>query len=97
MCIMWLWPLWSSLIWYAILFGGVIVSVYTSNVIERGYEPRSGRTKDYNVNMCCFPTKHVALRSKIKDWLALNQNIVSDVERHVYPRNVVSVTQGCKN
>jgi len=30
-------------------------------------------------------TKHAALRRRRKDWLALNQDNVAWVERHVYP------------
>ena len=29
--------------------------------------PRSGQTKDYNIDMCYFYAKHAALRRKIKD------------------------------
>jgi hypothetical protein len=28
--------------------------------------------KDYKISICCFTTKHAALRSMIKDWLAWN-------------------------
>jgi hypothetical protein len=42
--------------------------------------------------MCCFSAKHAALRRKSKDWLARYQNNVFRVERHVYPRTVVSVS-----
>jgi hypothetical protein len=34
--------------------------------------------KDYKIDMCCFSTKHAALRRKSKDWLAQNQNNVSE-------------------
>ena len=69
--------------------GGIMVSVLASNVVAREFVPRSGQTKDYNICISCFSTKHPALRRKNKDWLAQNQNNVS--ERHVYPRTVVSV------
>jgi hypothetical protein len=46
--------------------------------IDRGFEPRSGQTKDYNIGICYFSAKHAALRSKGKDWLVRNQNNVSD-------------------
>jgi hypothetical protein len=35
-------------------------------------------TKDYEIGICCFSAKHAALRRKSKDWLARNQNIVSE-------------------
>ena len=54
-----------------------MVSVLSSSVVDRGFEPRSGQTKDYKINICCFSTKHTALRSKNKDWLAQNHDSVS--------------------
>jgi hypothetical protein len=56
---------------------GVMVSMLSSSVVDRGFEPRSGQTKDYKINICCFSTKHTAQRRKNKDWLARNQNNVS--------------------
>ena len=58
--------------------GGVMVSVLTSSADDRGFEPRSSQTKDYKIGMCCFSTKHEALRRKNKDWLARNQDDVSE-------------------
>ena len=58
--------------------GGVMVSVLASSAVDRGFEPRSGQTKDYKIGMCCFSAKHAALRRKSKDWLARNQNNVSE-------------------
>jgi len=37
-----------------------------------------GQTKDCKIGICCFSTKNAALRSKSKDWLARNQNNVSE-------------------
>ena len=56
---------------------GVMVSVLASRVVDRGFEPRSGQTKDYKIGICCFSAKHAALSRKSKDWLARNQNNVS--------------------
>ena len=50
----------------------------TSSVVDRGFEPRSGQTKDYKIGIYCFSTKHAALKRKSKDWLALNKNNVSE-------------------
>ena len=58
--------------------GGVMVSVFASNVVDRGFEPRSGQTKDYELGICYFSDKHAALRRKSKDCLARNQDNVSD-------------------
>jgi hypothetical protein len=54
--------------------GGVMVSVLASSSVDRGFKPRSGQTKDHKIGMCCFSTKHAALKIKSKDWLAQNQN-----------------------
>jgi hypothetical protein len=37
-----------------------------------------GQTKDNEIGMCCFSAKHTELMRKCKDWLARNQNNVSD-------------------
>ena len=58
--------------------GGVMVSVLASNVVDRGFEPRSGQTKDYKIGICCFPAKQAALRRKSKDWLNQNHDNVSE-------------------
>ena len=58
--------------------GGVMVSAVTSNAVDRGFESRSGQSKDYKIGICYFSAKHAALRSKSKDRLAQNQNNVSE-------------------
>jgi hypothetical protein len=55
-----------------------MVSVLASIAIDRGFYPRSDRTKDYTIGMCCFSAKHATFRRKSKDWLARNLNNVSD-------------------
>jgi hypothetical protein len=42
------------------------------------YEPRSCQTKEYTIGICCFSARNAALRRKSKDWLARNQNNVSE-------------------
>jgi hypothetical protein len=62
-----------------------MVSVLTSSVVDSGFKPRSGQIKDYAIGICCFSAKHAALRKKIKDWLAQNQDNVyewSDMSIH---------------
>jgi len=73
---------------------GVMDNVPSSCSVDRGFEHRSGQTKDYKIGICCFSAKHAALRRKSKDWLARNQDNVSEwgLGRHVYPRTVVSVS-----
>jgi hypothetical protein len=60
------------------------------SVVDHGFYPRSSQTKDYKIGICCFSSKHAALRRNSKDWLAWNQD---NVGQHVYPRTVVSVIQ----
>jgi hypothetical protein len=58
--------------------GGVMVSVPASSAVDHKFEPQLGQTKDYKICSCCFSAKHAALRRKNKDWLARNQNNVSE-------------------
>ena len=50
-----------------------MVSVIVSSAVYRGFEPRSGKNKDYKIGMCCFSAKHATLRRKRKYWLTQNQ------------------------
>ena len=43
-----------------------MVSVLASSAVDRGFEPRSGQTKDYQIGMCCFSAMHVKT-----DWLGI--------------------------
>ena len=58
--------------------GSIMVSVLASSAIDCRYEPRSGQTKEYKIGICCFSAKNASLRGKSKDWLARNQNNVSE-------------------
>ena len=51
---------------------------HTLSAVDCGFQPRSGKTEDYEIGICCFSAKHAALRRKGKDWLARNQDNVSD-------------------
>ena len=44
--------------------GDVMVSALASSAVDRGFEHRSGQTKDYTIGMCCFSAKYAALRRK---------------------------------
>ena len=39
---------------------------------------QSGQIKDYNMDMCCFSSKQVALRNKNKHWSDWSQDNVSE-------------------
>ena len=43
-----------------------------------GSSPRSGQTKDYKIGICCFSAKHTVSRRRSKNWLARNQDNVSE-------------------
>ena len=49
-----------------------------SSPVDRGFEPRSDQTIDYRIRICCFSANHAVTRSKRKDWLARNQDNVSE-------------------
>jgi hypothetical protein len=43
--------MYNSLLPYYI--SGVMVSVLALSVVDRGFEPRSGQAKDYEIGICC--------------------------------------------
>jgi hypothetical protein len=55
-----------------------MANMLASSAVDRGFEPLSGQIKDYKICICCFSAKHAALRRKSKDWLARNQDNVSE-------------------
>ena len=56
-----------------------------SSVVDGGFEPRSGQTKDYTIGICCFSAKHAALRRKSKDWLAqIQDNVYQWIDMPTY-------------
>ena len=56
---------------------GVMVSVFSSNMVYRWFESLSGQTNGYKIGFSCFSAKHADLGRKSEDWLARNQNKVS--------------------
>ena len=56
---------------------GTMISLLTSTVLDRGYNPLSDEIKDHKIGICRFSVKQAALRKKSKDWLAQNQGNVS--------------------
>jgi hypothetical protein len=50
---------------------GVMVSVLATRVVDHGFKSKSGKTRDYKIDSCCFFGKHPALR------FARNQDNVS--------------------
>jgi hypothetical protein len=66
--------IWFDLIWSYNRIGGVMVSKLASSAVDRGFEPRSGQTKEYKFGIFCFSAKHAALRRKSNVWLSRNQD-----------------------
>jgi len=54
------------------------LSMLASSAVDRGFETRSGQINDYKNGIFHFSTKHAALKRKSKDWLARNQDNVSE-------------------
>ena len=46
-----------------------MVSVLTSIAVDRGFEPQSGQTNDYKIDICYFSAMHTALRLKSNIYL----------------------------
>ena len=57
--------------------GGVMVSVLASSAVDRVFEPWTGQTKDYDIDICYLSAKHAVLSRTSKDWLTRNQDNVS--------------------
>ena len=80
----------SSFIRHVNCLGGAVVSMFALNVVNCGFEPLSGQTKDQNIGICYLSTKYAALRSKSKEIMAGKQD-------NVYLWTVVSVKYHYKN
>ena len=55
-----------------------MVSVLEPSVVARGFEPGRVKPNAIKLYLCCFSAKDAALRRMSKDWLAQNQNNVSE-------------------
>ena len=55
-----------------------MVSLLVLSSVDHGFDTRSGQTKDFEIGICCFSAKHTAVRRTSKDWLARNQDNVSE-------------------
>ena len=54
------------------------IRLLAASVVGRGFEPRSGQIKNYDIVICCFSAKHATVRRKNNDWLTRNQDDVSE-------------------
>ena len=59
---------------YVSYISGIMVSVLASSAVDRGFEPRSGQTKDYKIVIYCLSAEHSSLMRKNHNVLALNQD-----------------------
>ena len=55
-----------------------MVSMLALSAVDLWFKPRLGQIKDYEIGICCFSAKHATLSIKSKDWLARNQDNVSE-------------------
>ena len=55
-----------------------MVNTFVLCAEDCGLDPQVVQTKDYEIGTCCFSSKHAALRGKSKDWLAQNQDNMSE-------------------
>ena len=58
--------------------GGVMVNVLASRSAGRRFQSRSSQTNGYKIGICCFSTKHTALKIKDNDRLARNHDNLSE-------------------
>ena len=69
-----LFKVWLRQIYQRNCISGVIAIMVTLSVVDCGFDPQSGQTKDYKIGNCCLSAEHTALRSKSTDRLAHNQD-----------------------
>ena len=55
-----------------------MVSMLASSGVDHGIEPKLIQIKNYEIGIYCFSAKLTVLQSKSKDWLARNQDNVSE-------------------
>ena len=60
--------------------GGVMVSMFASGAVARGFKLWASITKDYKIGICWCSAKHTTLNNKGKEWLAQNQNNESELK-----------------
>ena len=71
--------------------GNVMVSVLASSANDRGFESESGQIKDYEICICCFFTKYVALLRKRKEQMwQMATNYVTNTWRSDFFQHTLS-------
>lgn len=60
------------------LIGGVMANMLASCAVDHGFDPWSGKTKEYRIVICCFSVKHIVIRNKSKVWMVQNWDTVPE-------------------
>jgi hypothetical protein len=47
--------------------GCVMIGLLAPSAVDRGFEPRSGQTKNYEIGICCFSTRNQSDVSECDD------------------------------
>ena len=56
-----------------------MISLLVSDAVDCGFKAQSEKKpKKYEIDIYCFLAKHVTLRRDSKDWLAWNQDSMSE-------------------
>ena len=58
--------------------GDLVVKLLASSEVDRGFEPQSVQTNDNKIGTCYFSNNYPVSNRKCKDWLARNQDKVSE-------------------
>jgi hypothetical protein len=75
--------------------GGVMVRMLLSE--DRGFELRSGQSREYKIGIGCFSAKHTTLKGNGKYLLSRNQDNMSEWSDMSTHKSVVSVCYHYKN
>ena len=68
-----------------------MVSLFASRAVYRGFEPRSGWTRNYKFSICWFSAKHAAFSGKSKYILARDEDNMSGWNE-MFTRGLLSVS-----
>ena len=63
---------------FQILSKHILVCMLVLSAVDRCFEPHSGKPSDYVIGICWFSAKYAALKKKSKEWLARNQDNMSE-------------------
>jgi hypothetical protein len=71
-----------------------MVRMLTSSVVDHGFKPRSGQTKDYEMGICCFSARHEECQNKSVDrepvWMLYDRKHQDNVFVSHFQRRILS-------